>query len=262
MPPLRFPILSPLPVQVVGRFREELLPLLADTPLVPLPPEARETPALVISYGGDGTLLAAEREFPGIPKLPIRDRSHNPRCPHHGERSCLNEFLQGNTPARIFPKLQAIGPEGKTLLALNDLAIVRHLHPLGAIRIRIRQDGALLFPQVIADALIVATPYGATGYFQSITRGTFQQGLGLAFSNPVEGESFLVLRPDASLDVELLRGPALVQAGNNPQGFSLQEGEHLQVALSPKTATLYGLEAFRCRECQRLRQDGLPSPRP
>lgn len=255
--PFSFPIQDPLPVQVVGRFREELLPVLQEFPFRPLPLDSQETPALVISYGGDGTLLAAERDFPGIPKLPLRDRSHNPRCPRHHERECLREFLAG-APPEIFPKLEGIGPKGQRLLALNDLAVARHLHPQGAIRIRIRQDATLLFPQVIADAIVIATPYGATGYFKSITRGTFQQGIGLAFSNPVEGESFLILPPEAQLDVELLRGPALVQAGNNPQSFSLQEGEHLQVRLSSQTATLYGLKAFRCRECHRLRQDGNP----
>ncbi len=257
--PLSFPIQEPLPVQVVGRFREELLPLLQEFPFRPLPPTSRETPALVISYGGDGTLLAAERDFPGIPKLPLRDRSHNPRCPRHQERDCLLDFLKG-APPECFRKLEGIGPDGQRLLALNDLVVARHLHPQGAIRIRLRQNGALLLPQVIADALVVATPYGATGYFKSITRGTFQQGIGLAFSNPVEGESFVILPGEARLEVELLRGPALVQAGNNPQSFSLQEGERLQVRLSPETAVLYGLKAFRCRECHRLRQDGNPPP--
>ena len=32
-------------------------------------------PDIVISLGGDGTILLAERWFPGVPKLPIRDHS-------------------------------------------------------------------------------------------------------------------------------------------------------------------------------------------
>ena len=40
-----------------------------------------EEPELIITYGGDGALLGAEREFPGIPKLPLRDAATAPTCP-------------------------------------------------------------------------------------------------------------------------------------------------------------------------------------
>lgn len=253
---LSFPIREPLPAKVVGRYREELLPLLAPYPVRILAPEDPAPPALVISYGGDGTLLGAERDFPGIPKLPLRDRSHNPRCPLHGEARCLEHFFHGDFAPAHFSKLRARGAHGEELVALNDLVIARHLHPLGAIRVRLWQDGAVLFPQVIADAVVIATTYGATGYFQSITRGTFQRGIGVAFSNAVEGECFRVIAPESRLEVELLRGPAIVQAGNNPEGLALPEGERLLVLPDPRQATIYGLEAFRCRKCHRLRQDG------
>lgn len=38
---------------------------------------------LLIPYGGDGTMLGAEREYPGIRKFPIRDEETAPLCPKH-----------------------------------------------------------------------------------------------------------------------------------------------------------------------------------
>ena len=38
---------------------------------------------LVIAHGGDGTLLWSERDYPGIPKLPMRDARTAPQCQTH-----------------------------------------------------------------------------------------------------------------------------------------------------------------------------------
>ena len=37
-------------------------------------------PDVVISFGGDGSFLIAERRFPSVPKLPVRDKSICKRC--------------------------------------------------------------------------------------------------------------------------------------------------------------------------------------
>ncbi|MBR1991369.1 MAG: hypothetical protein IJ986_03745 [Bacteroidales bacterium] len=60
---------------------------------------------LVIAHGGDGTLLWSERDYPGIPKLPLRDAygvqvliehyANLPIC-YHGRRvvSCARQNPQ------------------------------------------------------------------------------------------------------------------------------------------------------------------------
>ena len=50
-----------LKVRLVGRNCADLRPLLKRYPLELLPEASRETPQLVISSGGDGSLLGAER---------------------------------------------------------------------------------------------------------------------------------------------------------------------------------------------------------
>jgi len=244
-------------VKVVGRFREELLPQLAPYHLEILPTETPTAPELVISYGGDGTLLGAERDFPGIPKLALRDHTHDPRCEKHSSSQALQAFFQGETRSESYVKLLAKTANGEERIALNDIVIGRQMHPLSAIRCRVSQDGNLIQPQVIADALVIATPYGSTGYFHSITRGSFQTGIGLAYSNAVDGQGFEIFHEQAKLDIEILRGPAIVQAGNNPDALNLQDGDHLTVSLAPTPATIFGLEAFRCRECYLRRRNAV-----
>lgn len=254
-----FPFHPGVPVRVVGKLRGELLPKLHAYPVTVLPEDSEESPALVISYGGDGTLLGAERDFPEIPKFALRDRTHNPRCAAHAEDECLRAFFGGELACMTFDKLTArVSSNKKTLTALNDIVLSRHLQPMGAIRYRVRcaDTGRMLLPQVISDALVVATPYGSTGYFQSITRGNFQTGIGLAHSNPTEGLSYQILAPGTRLEVELLRGPALVQAGNNPDAIDLHDGDFLTIEPASQHAHIYGMEAFRCLECLNRRRNG------
>jgi NAD kinase len=42
-----------------------------------------EAPDVVVCYGGDGTLLSAEREWPSAPKTPIRNSLRGNRCIAH-----------------------------------------------------------------------------------------------------------------------------------------------------------------------------------
>lgn len=253
-----FTIHNNLIVKVIGRFKKELFSLLEPYGLKIINDSDRETvPELIITYGGDGTLLGAERDFPGIPKLPLRDHTHNPRCPLHSTQQCLETFFSGKMHCDSLCKLQATSAfDGKFLIALNDIVVSRQIHPLGAIRCRVRQNGEIIQPQVIADALVVATPYGSTGYFKSITRGCFQNGIGLAFSNAMEGQLFQIIPETDDLEIEILRGPAIVQAGNNPENLTLTDGQILSISRAPDRAKIFGLDAFRCPKCFLLRKDG------
>jgi len=45
----------------------------------------KSNPDVIISFGGDGTLLSAEREYPGVPKLPIRNSQFCHKCAEHAD---------------------------------------------------------------------------------------------------------------------------------------------------------------------------------
>lgn len=245
-----------LRVKLVGRNCDALLPLLSRFPICLLDSSSSEEPELVISSGGDGSLLGAERDYPGIPKFAIRDNANNPKCPLHSEEQQLETLFAGKYPAEHLAKIEAEDACGNRLCALNDIMIARAVS-LGAIRYRLRMGDAVLRPQVISDSLVASTPFGSTGYFYSITHGSFRQGLGIAFNNSMDLECFEVLPESAVLDVEILRGPASVQADNNPELLHLKDGDHITLRMSPQPATIFGLEAFRCRDCYQLRKDGI-----
>ena len=245
-----------LKVKLVGRNLDELLPLLAPYSLQVVDDKDVTTPELVISHGGDGSLLGAERDFPGIPKFPLRDRKNNPKCPCHHEELLLRQLFTGKLEGTFLAKLTAVTEQGERLDGINDIVISREVH-LGAIRTRIRENGRILRGQVISDGVVFCTPFGSTGYFQSITRGNFQRGIGIAFSNSMDGDSFTVLPEDATLELELLRGPACLVADNNPRILPLADGARVKLLLTAQATPVFGLEAFRCQDCYLLRRNGV-----
>lgn len=243
---------KPLRVLVLGRNIKDLLPLL-DLFEVEL---VEQNPDLVISHGGDGSLLGAERDFPGVPKCPIRDRKQNPKCPLHSELSTLEKLFSGQLQKAELAKLVATSSNGGELRGINDLVLSRELVS-SAIRYRLWVDGELFRSQVVSDSLVISTPFGSTGYFQSITRGNIRAGIGLAFNNTMDGIGFSVLPGIARLEVQVLRGPAVLMADNDPRMLKFTAGETLQVRLSAKTTVVYGVDVFRCQCCYQLRRDGV-----
>lgn len=241
-----------LRVAVEGRNLEDLLPLLEQFPCTIV----TEAPELVITHGGDGSLLGAERKYPGIPKCPIRDRKRNPKCPKHDEMSTLRHLFEGTLNVSYLTKLQVTTQAGESLTGINDIMLDR-VNPTAAIRYRIWVNGELIRPRVVADSLLLSTPFGSTGYFLSITRGTFSTGIGLAFNNPMDLFGHTVVPEDSTIRVQLLRGPALLVADNNPKQIPVNTDESLEISVLPEKTRLYGLDVFRCMDCFDLRKNGI-----
>lgn len=246
---------SILAVKVTGRNLDDLLPLLKKFPVEILGEDDGRKPDLVISHGGDGSLLGAERQFPGIPKCPIRDDAQNPKCPKHGVSKILKDLFAGELTKSKLDTLVAKGPDGRRISGVNDIVISRKLFS-AAIRYRIVCDGKVIRPQVIADGLVMSTPFGSTGYFQSITGGNLSAGIGLAYNNAVDGQRFDVIPLPKNLNIEILRGPAIVCADNNPDFLELETGDVLEVSSTRRRTSIYGIDVFRCHDCYQLRRNG------
>ena len=239
-------------VAVEGRNLDDLLPMLKMFPCKIV----EETPDLVISHGGDGALLGAERKFPGVPKCPLRDHRQNPKCPRHSEISTLQKLFAGQLKPVMLSKVVAKNASGESTSGINEILLDR-TRETSAIRYRIWVDGELFKPQVVADSLVISTPFGSTGYFQSISRGNFTTGLGLAFNNAMDLMGFAVISENARLTVELLRGPAVMGADNDPTLIPLKSGDSFTVHVEHNTTPLYGLDIFRCMDCYDLRKNGI-----
>ena len=206
---------------------------------------------LVIAHGGDGTLLWSERDYPGIPKLPMRDARTAPQCQTHQYDRVLDALLRDELEVTILPKLEAIYNYERTI-ALNDI-FVHNLERASALRYQVLIDGELYANEIVGDSVGVATVHGSTAYYRSITHSIFRVGLGLAFSNSTEEINHLVISEDSEVVIRVFRGPALMIADNSPRTLEIPEHGEVKIRKASEQAVIYGLKGFMCPECRVLR---------
>jgi NAD+ kinase len=233
--------------KLVGKNLADIRPLLDARGI-----EIVETnPELIIAHGGDGTLLRAERDFPNIPKLPIRDTATAPLCPDHAYESQLDEFLAGKSRLAILPKISG-SFEDITVYGINDVFI--HAHDrVNALRYRVRIDDELYANEIVGDGVGLASVHGSTAYYRSITHSLFRVGVGLAFSNSTEEVSHLVLSEKSTVEIEIVRGPAIMIADNTQDPVSIAAGGRIRLRQSDLQARIYALKEFMCPKCRLLR---------
>ncbi len=197
------------------------------------------SPEAVISIGGDGTLLQAERLYPGIPKLPLRSSETSRKTHHHKADFLLEKLIAGVLIEVPQMKLEAAKGEHR-LLALNDI-IFHNKIVTSAVRYRVEINGYNHSGDIIGDGMTVATPFGSTAYYRSITHSIFQVGIGLAFNNSTEPVDHMVLSEDSTIRVCVVRGPALVAADNNRDCFHLGEGDSVTIKRATQPAKILSL---------------------
>lgn len=237
-------------VAICGRNLDDLRDILRGYPVEIVD----RRPDVVISYGGDGALLGAERTFPGIPKCPIRDCRSNAKCAQHSETTVLDQLLAGTLRESHLAKLEAVTESGQRVAGINDVVINKE-NIASAVRFRLWIDGELCRNQVVGDGLVIATPFGSTGYYRSITRSLFRTGIGLAFNNSTEPLDHLIVLDQSAISVEIIRGPALLLADNDPARIGLVKGDRISVRRGERTTVVLGLGVFRCEKCLQLRQE-------
>lgn len=199
-------------------------------------------PEVIISYGGDGTLLASERLYPGIPKFPIRDSRFCNKCAEHKDEVLLKNLLEDKLQLKEYRKLET-EVLYKTFYALNDF-VVRNSSPIHTIRFETNNKF------LIGDGIVVSTPFGSSGYFKSITGEAINDGFGLAFNNTTENISPIILKDNQKVNFKLMRGKATLSMDNNPDIFIIDEGSELIFKLSNQVAKIYEDTSLRCPNCQ------------
>lgn len=234
-------------VKLVGKNLEDIIPLLATYGFE----TADQNPELLIAHGGDGTLLTAEREFPGIPKLPLRDSRTAPLCRKHAYARQLSDFSRGLTASSKLLKLSGICGE-REISGINDV-FIHNLERIRAMRYRVWIDEQLYANEIVGDSVGMATPHGSTAYYRSITHSIFRVGLGLAFSNSTELVNHLVLPETAVVRIRIVRGPAEVVADNSPEVVRLDKNDEVLIRKSENMAVIHGIDNFMCQECRLLR---------
>ncbi|MDP6642417.1 MAG: hypothetical protein QGF74_03495 [Candidatus Nanoarchaeia archaeon] len=208
-------------------------------------------PWIVISYGGDGTALLSERLYPEIPKLLLRHSSICNKCSTHDFSKVLKALENREFTIKKTSKLIAT-IKNRKLIALNEIN-VHHSAPY-AIRLQVLINNELVEPLVIGDGLIVSTPFGSSGYYQTVVNKIFKKGLGLAYLNPMRNSKRFkikarnkILKEKDIVKVKVLRGPGILCSDNNESIIKIKKGDLIKIKKYSKGAKLVLLNKTRTK---------------
>lgn len=209
-----------------------------------------EDPDLVIAYGGDGTLIGAELDYPEIPKLGVRSDTSCIKCPAHEEVVMIERLVAGDLPEQRLMKIEAdCNESGVWRTALNDI-MVRNEDPQSAVRFIVLLNGQRITEELIGDGLVAATAFGSSAYFRSITRVVTRVGIGVAFNNCSDLLNHLVLAEDDLLEVLITRGPGLLCVDNSRETIRLDRGDMVKIRRSAQVSRILAVDSLRCAECR------------
>jgi NAD+ kinase len=187
-------------------------------------------PEFVISYGGDGTLLKSEHTYPGIPKLFLRNSLIGNLGFSESNEEVLEKFFAEKLSIKKYFKIEA-EIKDKKIHAVNEFSL-KNKNPRHSIRFDVYINNEKKLNHIIGDGLMASTPIGSTGYYRSITRSTFELGIGIAFNNTTEQYNHMVLKEDSIIKVVILRGPAFCYVDNHDEEIVIDEGDEICIRKS------------------------------
>ncbi len=211
-----------------------------------------QNPDVVICFGGDGTLLAAELRWPSVPKAPIRNSRRGFRCIPHPPARVIERLASDALVTNHFTKLECSvlcggNPEPVFhISALNEINV--HMGNINsAVRFKLWLDDQPYMDglTILGDGFVVSTPFGSTAYFSQITRGLFHSGIGIAFKATAEHVDHLVTPDTTVIRTAITRGPAVLAYDNAPDYFNLDRGDELIIRKHPLHATLLTWDKIR-----------------
>ena len=195
-------------------------------------------PDFVITHGGDGTILRAERKYPGIPKITSRTSHGGFRCDYTEQdlEDVLIKIDNGTYKIREEIKLETTF-QGKKYLSLNEVQI-HNLSPVRAIRFSIYMNNLPLFKDIVGDGAVIATPFGSSGYFSSIGGEKFSNGIGIGLNNPfnVKSKPIIINSFSPEIYIEIDRDEGLLLFDNDESIITVKGGDKIKVEISKITA--------------------------
>ncbi len=190
-------------------------------------------PNMVISFGGDGSFLYAERMYPGVPKLITRNKSICKRCADGEFKELMDRIAEKRYVIREYNKLKAVINKGKKQIertATNDI-IIRNLEQFHAIRFSLYSENKQINGEFIGDGVVAAGPFGSTGYYYSITKTDIKEGIGLALNNTTTKENHYTFK-DKTIRFVLNRNSAGLSIDNDTDIIKLEPGDTVEISTS------------------------------
>jgi NAD+ kinase len=230
--------------------------------------EAASTADLVVSLGGDGTMLRSVQLLGGaaVPivgvnvgllgylteveppaMLPAIERSLQGQGPLGDDGAAgddtdvSNDGDEWHVEERMLLDVTVHGRDGRPeqhFQALNE-GVVEKLEPGHTVRLLVRIDG-VAFTSYAADGLIVATPTGSTAYSLSARGPVVSPRHRALLLTPVSPHMLfdrsLVLDPEEWVEVEVAGHRPVVLSVDGQQTVTLTEGDVVSFAASSATA--------------------------
>ncbi len=202
-------------------------------------------PDFVICYGGDGTILFAERAYPQIPKICLRKGERCKTCNH--DIDLLPEILK-----RIKVGEYRIKEEIKLLMrfrniekhALNEVQL-HNKNPAKAVRfsIIVRDSVNKVLEEIVGDGVVISTPFGSSAYYHSVGGTPFNEGIGIALNNPhnIKVKPFVV-KDDVVIRVKVIREDGYIITDNDEEFIEITDGEEFIVRKSDQRARFVVIE--------------------
>jgi NAD+ kinase len=218
--------------------------------------EVASTADLVVSLGGDGTMLRSVQLLGGaavpIVGVNVGLLGYLTEVEPQAMLSAIERSLQGRRPdgddgdewhveERMLLDVTVKGRDGRPdqhFQALNE-GVVEKLEPGHTVRLLVRIDGAA-FTSYAADGLIVATPTGSTAYSLSARGPVVSPRHRALLLTPVSPHMLfdrtLVLDPEEWVDIEVAGHRPVVLSVDGQQTVTLTEGDVVSFAASSATA--------------------------
>lgn len=222
---------------------------------------------IAVIYGGDGTLVGEWRKFRSRKGskclLPIRNYG---LCQKHLEFYTkfftTREDSEENLSLKqfLFPVLRSEFRDGGIdcyLDALSEVTIVS-ADQTAALRFNIKLNGKPIVENVIANGTILATKLGSTGYFKSVARTIFTQGVGVGFIAPTYSVPNIVAASTDRIQFELARKAKLILTADKLfQEVDADAGWTLEAIDACDNIPILGYDHFMCPECRKNRNSTL-----
>ena len=206
---------------------------------------------LVVSLGGDGTMLRAVQLLHGSP-VPVIGVNvgllgYLTEVEPDGLAPALDRWFAGPAAGhweideRMLVEVSLIRADGSasgTWTALNE-GVVEKLESGHTVRLQVSIDGAP-FTSYAADGLIMSTPTGSTAYSLSARGPVLSPRLRALLLTPVSPHMLfdrsLVLDPSETLEIEVIGHRAATLSIDGQPAAILSEGDKVTVSPSAKVA--------------------------
>ncbi len=187
-------------------------------------------PDLVVSCGGDGSILYAVKKYPDAMLLPTRKRALGRKtftsC--YRVEKVLKKILAGCYKIKKESMLQARFKKNK-MIAINEIQI-HTKKPTKAVRFRVYVNGKDLFGEVVGDGVVVATPFGSSAYYMSVGGHEFKKGIGIALNNPHNmARKHKIVSESSKIKIKIFRQQAWLASDNDKKMFILRKGDTVSI---------------------------------